>query len=138
MSMGRIITYSIVLVIAFFLISIRWIASQAELYQRELGTQLREEFRFSHGSPYIQSGRERIEVFTIYPEPNGFMHDAGFNNGDIIISESITGFYKLLYKSKGKKVSVDVVGGGDGPPLVDRDIKTLTFRVPDRINVNGE
>ena len=136
--MVRIIIYSVVIVIVFFLIAIKWITSQAALYQTELGSQLREEFGFSHGSPYIQSGTDKVEVFTIYPKPNSFMHDVGFSKGDIIVSESITGFYKLLYKSKGKKVSVNTVSGGDGPPLVDREVKTLTFHIPNGTNSKSE
>lgn len=132
--MGRIILYSLVVVFVFFLIATRWIANQAAFYQTEIGPQLREEFGFNHGSPYIQAGTDKVEVFTIYPKQNGFMHNVGFNEGDIIVSESITGFYKLLYQSKGKKVSVNTLMGGDGPPLDNREVKTLTFHVPNGVN----
>lgn len=110
---------------------IKWTANQAKLYQTEYGQLLREELGFTHGSPYVMAGEKKIEVFTIYPKKEKLLHAYVFREGDILISESITGFYKLLFHSKGNKDSIDVVDAGDGLPIKERDMRTLTFKVPE-------
>ncbi len=130
MKLGRSIGIFILAAIVLLLILIWWITSQAQLYQSNYGPGLRSEFQFSNGSPYINAGGERKEVFTIYPKPGGLLHNAGFRDGDIIVSESITGFYKLLYHSRGKQVTVEVVDGGDGQPLEERELRLITFEIP--------
>lgn len=108
----------------------RWIAYQASLYQGERGPELRRELGFGVGSPYIQTGDRRTEVFTIYPVADSVMETAGFRNGDIVLSTSITRFYKLLYHSRGKSVTVEVVKGGNGVALDQRKLRVITFMVP--------
>jgi len=130
MKIGKLIKYTLYTAFVVFAAWAWWISNQAEIYQGEYGPELRREFGFSTGSPYIRAGEEKIEVFTIHPEKGGFMGKAGFRDGDIVISESFTGFYKLLYNSRGSAVSVKVVKGGDGPPLDQRQTRTLTFIVP--------
>lgn len=130
MTLGRSIGIILLAGIVLLLILIWWITSQAQLYQSEYGPGLRREFHFNHGSPYIVVEGERKEVFTIYPKLGGLLYEAGFRDGDIIVSESITGFYKLLYHSRGRQASVDVVDGGDGPPLEERELRVITFNIP--------
>lgn len=94
------------------------------------GPELRSEFGFVSGSPYVRAGEKEVEVFTIHPVKGGYLDKVGFRDGDIVTSDSITGFYKLLYNSRGETVSVQVVKGGDGAPIDQREIKTLTFTIP--------
>lgn len=130
MTLGRSIGIFSLAGIVLLLIVIWWITSQAELYQSKYGPELRREFQFNHGSPYIDVEGERKEVFTIYPKSGSLLYKAGFRDGDIIVSESITGFYKLLYHSRGKQVSVDVVDGGDGQPVEERELRVITINIP--------
>jgi len=106
---------------------IMWIQAEAAKYQTDLGPQIRSAYGFSHGSPYIKTGDYRVEVFTVYPDAGGILERAGFRNGDIVVSENITGFYKLLYQSKAKEVTVTVVDGGDGPPVEQRKTRVVSF-----------
>lgn len=113
-----------------------WTTYQGQKYQSHLGGDLRERLGFTHGSPYVIAGEEKIEVFTVYPEADGFLYAAGFRSGDIVTSESITGFYRLLYQNAGKPVSVVVVPGGDGPPISLRKKRKFEFTLPDDASRN--
>ena len=107
-----------------------WTSSQAHLYQSKYGPELRNEFGFASGSPYVRAGEKEIEVFTIHPAKGGFLDKVGFMDGDIVTSESITRFYKLLYNSRGRTISIQVVKGGDGPSIDLRETRTLKFTIP--------
>jgi len=107
-----------------------WTVSQAQIYQSKYGPEIRSEFGFTHGSPYVSAGRKEIEVLTIHPAKGGYMDKVGFRDGDIVTSESITGLYKLLHNSRGETVSVQVAKGGDGLPINQRETRTLTFTIP--------
>ena len=107
-----------------------WDRYQHTLYQGEYGPELQAEFGFDHASAWIQAGDEKVEVFTIHPFPGGYMDKIGFKDGNIIISCSITEFYKMLYTERGRPISVDLVEGGDGLPIESRKIKTIQFLVP--------
>ena len=130
MKPGKIIGIGVIVIVGSLSAWVWWTVSQALLYQSEYGPELNSELGFIHGSPYVYAGGKTVEVFTIYPIKGGFLDKVGFREGDIITSESITGFYKLLYHSRGKSISVRMVNGGDGPPISKREIKSLTFTVP--------
>ena len=65
-----------------------WTVSQAQIYQSKYGPEIRSEFGFTHGSPYVSAGRKEIEVLTIHPAKGGYMDKVGFRDGDIVTSES--------------------------------------------------
>ncbi len=102
-----------------------WVEDQARTYQTELGPEIERQFGFVHGTPYISAGENRIEVLTVHPVPGGRLARAGFMAGDIVISENISSFYKLLHESGDTAISIDVVNGGDGAPIQQRSIRTL-------------
>jgi len=106
-----------------------WTKTNATKYQTELGPQIRGKFGFAHGSPYIKAGDKHIEVFTIHPKTDGLLHKAGFKDGDIVVDQTITDFYKMLYHAKGKVVEIKVVDGGDGLPIAQRKTRTISFKV---------
>lgn len=103
-----------------------WVSSQARYYQVELGPSLEEKYGFNTGSPMVIAGGDPVEVLTIYPKAGGLMETAGFENGDIVLSTSLTGFYKSLSESKGV-LNIEVVSGGDGAPIGERDRRTITL-----------
>lgn len=111
-----------------------WQVREFFRYQSDLAPQIQREFEFRHGSPYVNAGGSVREVFTIHPIDGGYLYQLGFREGDIVISESVTGFYKSLHKFKENErpVSVTVVDGGDGSALDKRNKRVLTFRVRKR------
>lgn len=111
-------------------ILVGWGVYQAHLYQSVYGPELEKELGFTTGSPWVQAGDRKVEVSTIHPVSGGYMGKIGFQDGDIIISHSFTEFYKMLYTQRGELVSVDLVDGGDGRPIEQREIRTLRFHIP--------
>ena len=104
-----------------------WVSRQAQHFQTELGPELRERYGFSTGTPYISAGDQNIEVLSVHPTPGGVFDAAGFQNGDIILSTTLTEFYALLAESKGDVV-FHVVDGGDGESIEKRDVRTLKIK----------
>ncbi len=126
----RILVGSVLALGATFVGMVGWILVEAGVYQVMYGPGLEQQFGFTHGSPYVDSGGDYREVFTLHPTKDGNLSKAGFEDGDIVRSHKITGFYKLLHQSKGKTVSVTVVEGGDGIRIEDRKERVLTINVP--------
>lgn len=61
-----------------------------------------------------------------YVAPEGVFATAGFLEGDIIVDDLWLGqFYRMLHRSRGTPVTINVVRRNDGPPLA------LTFTVPE-------
>ncbi len=121
---------AMILIAGSFSFWVWWTVNQAQLYQSKHGPEIRSEFGFAHGSPYVHAGKKEIEVLTIHPVKGGYLDKVGFRDGDIVTSESITGLYKLLHNSRGETISVQVVKGGDGAPIDQRETRTLTFEIP--------
>lgn len=129
--MNKRIVYTAITLSLFFALS--WIGFtifEIWNYQYRLAPIIQKELEFKHGSPYINVEGSMIEVFTIHPKKNGAISKSGIKDGDIVISESITSFYKLLSESNGKKVTVIVVDGGDGPPLDKRKQRVANIKTP--------
>ena len=103
---------------------------QAHYYQSTLGSQLERELGFTHGSPYLRLGDDSREVFTLHPTPGGVLADAGIRDGDIVLGHTITNFYRLLHERRGSSVTVRVTDGGNGPPIAQRPIRSVTFSIP--------
>lgn len=108
-----------------------WVMLEVFYYQGVVGFALNRELGFAHGSPYVQCGGETTEVFTIESvTPGGVFDRAGFREGDIVRGLSFTEFYKLLHRSRGREVTIEVVDGGDGPSLDRRPSWHISFTVP--------
>lgn len=95
---------------------------------------LQEELQFTHGSPYYKVGDEITEVFTLHPKSDSSpLAKAGVVSGDIVFDDfTITRFYMLLEKFRGKVFRFRVVLGGDGPELRERPQKIIELYVPER------
>lgn len=106
---------------------------QCWYYQAHIGRKLGVDLGFKHGSPLVRCGDKDQEVFTIDSVlPGGVFAQAGFTDGDIVVGLSITQFYRILHKQRGRELTVSVVDGGDGPTLNERQVRPLRFRVPTR------
>jgi hypothetical protein len=53
-----------------------------------------------------------------------------FTDSDIVLSHSITGFYRALDEHRGSRIIFRVTDGGDGAPIAQRPVRTITFNVP--------
>ena len=100
------------------------------LYQVKLGGDLRRDLAFRHETPTIMSGSEREEVFALYPEVGGAMDRAGVEKGDIVVSMSVTEFYRLAANSRGLAFGFSVIEGGNGVPLAHRKPRLVILPVP--------
>lgn len=122
----RLLTYLTFGLVIIFLVFGWSTSKQAHYYQTELGPELRQQYGFSTGTPVIKAGDKTVEVLTIYPEKNGLIDKAGVKSGDIILSTTLTGFYKSLHQ-KNFPISYYVVNGGDGEPIQARPRRTITI-----------
>lgn len=112
-----------------------WIPLEAFYWQLYRGIPLEKDLGFTHGSPYVKIGDSKwgTEVMTLEKiSPSGVLGKAGIKEGDIPLDNlSITEFYRKLDRSRGKKVTIMVVPGSDGPSLTERPMRTVTFEVPE-------
>jgi len=125
--MKKIVSYFIRLafvIIIVFLCYGWWVSSQAHYYQTELGPELRERYGVATGTPYLSFGDESREVLTVHPVPGGAFDAAGFKQGDIVLSTTLTTFYRTLSASEGE-VIFRVVAGGDGEAIELRPVRQL-------------
>ena len=129
--MQWIVVGAVALLVLLFGGWVAWVMFEMVYYQAAVGASLNRGLGFTHGSPYVRCGGEVTEVFTIESVTAGGVFDrAGFRQGDIVRGRSITEFYKLLHRSRGREVTIEVVDGGDGPPLDQRPPRRITFTVP--------
>jgi len=103
----------------------------AEFYQLH-GVRLQRDLGFKHGSPYVRVGGSTREVMTIDEVvPDGPFARAGIQPADIVLDpKSIDSLYRALEGARGATLQITVVPGGDGPPLEERQARTLTLEVP--------
>lgn len=107
-----------------------WEGYQRHLYQGVYGPEIEKELGFTIDFPRFRAGDENVEVIAIHPVPNGYMDKIGFRDGDVILSHTVTEFYKTLYTKRGETTSVDVVDGGDGLALSARKVRARKFLIP--------
>jgi hypothetical protein len=101
------------------------------IYQGAIAKHLECDLGFGHAGTYIRSGNSAIGPLSITGiVPGGRFDQAGFQNGDIVIGQSATGFFKLLHKSRGQSVEIFVVDGGDGAILKERNKRRVLLTVP--------
>jgi hypothetical protein len=108
-----------------------YVVAEAWYYQGQIAENLQRDLGFTHGTPYIASGRRTADVLIVgCLTPGGIFERAGFREGDILHRVSITGLYKMLHRGRGSEVRFMVIEGGHGPPLEQRPKRVITIRVP--------
>lgn len=107
------------------------IVIEALIYQGVIARELERDLGFQLASTYIRCGESAIGPLSITGiVPGGLFDQAGFLDGDIIIGQSTTGFFRLLHKNRGHTVNINVVDGGDGPILDERNEREILLTVP--------
>ena len=115
------------MIVAFFV----FIIQQANYYQGELAPILNRDLGFNHDSPYVSVVDNRYEeVFRLDPWAGKIFAKAGVKERDIGRDYSITGLYRALHKHRGEEFTFRVTDGGDGIPIKDRVIRSITIRIP--------
>ena len=100
------------------------------MLQQELNTKLESKFGFTSGMVNTQSGEQAIQAFSVSPEKDGILYEAGFREGDIVISHTKYKFYRLLYEKKGNTEPIDILRG-DGVASTDKNrLKTILLKIP--------
>lgn len=94
---------------------------------------LQEALGFTHTTPYVRAGTERVEVLAVQSiDPEGIFARSGVHAGDIILwqGHDVRQFYETLKRHRGKQIEITVVPGGDGPSLRIRPTRTVLLAVP--------
>lgn len=96
---------------------------------------LQQELGFRHSTPVYVVGGQRVEVFALSSvQPNSVFAKAGLKSGDVVLefqgSNAINEFYEFLETSRGKRITLRVVAGGNGLALAKRPVRNINFIVP--------
>jgi hypothetical protein len=108
-----------------------WIISrQAVELQSELYSRLESRYGFHSEIIEMEPGDARMDVLAIYPDTAGVLYQAGFREGDIVLSHSKFEFYGLLYQKNGSTQAIEIVSDADRESM-DRGVrKTILFEIP--------
>jgi hypothetical protein len=91
--------------------------------ERRIGAQIQ--------SPHVVCDGVTREVISFENVRAGACAGAGVTSGDIVVSnESIGQLCRLLNGRTGKQVTIEVVNGGDGPPIEQRTKRQVTITLP--------
>jgi len=124
------VTY-LVLGVSLLLVPVAFFMREMHI-QAELGPKVESRIGCRITGPYIQAGDRHIEpIATTAIAPGGACDQAGFQLNDILIGErSLATVYQRLSAPSGKRVTFDVVPGGDGLPLDERPRRKVTIVLP--------
>lgn len=116
-----------------------WIFGQAMYWQVMVGTPIKNELGFTHGSPYVRAGDRTIEVLTFEQvSPSGIVGRAGIQNRSIPVSVAgktrlgCTTLYRILEASRGQTIEIKVVPGGDGEDIAFRPVQSILVEMPEK------
>ncbi|MBL1433843.1 MAG: hypothetical protein COB94_010475 [Gammaproteobacteria bacterium] len=115
------------LVVATFIGWAWWIGDQTRLYQTELAPQIEAIYGFKVSTPQVRVHNKRRQVLAVHPDKNGLLYTAGFRDDDIILSHQMTAFYKALHHQDDKALTFNIIDGGDGLPLNQRELRKITL-----------
>jgi hypothetical protein len=130
MKLLKILAISAAILFAALIAFALYTAQQAHHYQSVIGSVLDRDLGFRHGSPYFIFGDDSFEVFTLHPQPGGVISAAGVRDNDIVLDHSFTGFYRALHEHRGSAITFRVTDGGNGTPIAQRPIRTVTLQIP--------
>lgn len=117
---------ALIIVFGIFLVS-----REAAVLQQEIYAKFEDKFGFTTRSVKTQMGNQLIDSFSVAPEAGSLLYDAGFRDGDIILSHTKQQFFRLLYKKKGRTETIEIVREIVGSSNQDIQVKTIYFQIPD-------
>ena len=94
------------------LVGAMFTSQEAAKLQMEIYTMLENRYGFSSEISAADIGENGSRVVKIYPIKNGKFYEAGFRDGDQLLTYSKYNFYTLLHEKKVGSVSIDVVDIG--------------------------
>ena len=127
---SRFLQWSIIGSILVLVFGVWLVSKNAAVLQQELNTKLESKFGFTSGIVSTQSGEQAMQAFSVSPEKDGILYEAGFREGDIVLSHTKYKFYRLLYEKKGNTEPIDILRG-DGVASTDKNrLKTILLKIP--------
>jgi hypothetical protein len=117
--------------VSVLLVAFAWEMGSAFYWQGRVGYPLEQRLGFRLGTPYIRTDDGRThEVRALEVLPGGAFERAGFRNGDIVRDIGLNAFFRTLRDHAGREVTIPVVQGGDGPPLMTREVRVVRIALP--------
>ncbi len=119
----RFLSWSIFGGIVALLVGAMFTSQEAAKLQGEIYTKLENRYGFSSEIITTNTGENSSQVVKIDPIKNGKLYEAGFRDGDQLLTYSKHKFYTLLHEKKGGSISIDVVE-------IRGTKKTITLNLP--------
>jgi len=108
-----------------------WLISRnAAILHEEINAKLENKFGFTSVLVSIQMDAREINFLSVAPKKDGLLFQAGFRDGDIIVSHSKVKFYKLLYEKNGSMEPIEIIRGKDVSSIGEGLHKTISFHIP--------
>lgn len=120
--------FGIALIMVF---GIYLVSKEAAVLQQEIYAKLEDKFGFTTSSAAAQIGDQLIESFSVAPEAGSLLYNAGFREGDIILSHTKQKFFRLLYEKKARPETIEIVREIVGSADQDIQVKTIYFQLPE-------
>ena len=128
---GRTFQWSLFGIALILVFGIYLVSREAAVLQQEIYAKLEKKFGFTTSSVTTQIGNRSIESFTVAPEAGSLLYDAGFRDGDIILSHSKQKFFRLLYKKNGRTETIEIGRQYIGSSHQGIQVITIYFQIPD-------
>jgi hypothetical protein len=114
---------SVAVFLVFFVVEMGTRAVLLPSVEKRIGAQIR--------SPVVRAGGNAREVMAFEYVRPGACANAGIVSGYIVVSHRFIGaLSRQLRGPAGKQVVVEVVAGGDGPPIEARPSRLVTITLP--------
>ena len=117
--------FALILVFGIYLVS-----REAAVLQQEVFARLENRFGFTTNAVKLQFGNRSIESFSVAPEKSSLLYEAGFREGDIVISHTKQKFFRLLYEKKGSTEKIEIVRESAGFLNKEHEPETIYLRIP--------
>ena len=127
---GRTFQWGLFGIALIIFLGIYLVSREAAELQQEIYAKLEDKFDFTTRPVKTQIDNQSIESFSVVPEAGSLLYDAGFRDGDIILSHTKQNFFRLLYEKKGRTEAIEIARENIGSSSQDIQIKTIFFRIP--------
>jgi len=128
--MSRTLQWGVIGSILVLVFGVWLISRNATILHEEINAKLENKFGFTAVLVSIETDEREIDFLSIAPNKDGLMFQAGFRDGDIIVSHSKVKFYKLLYEKNGSMEPIEIIRGKDASSTGENLHKTIFFQIP--------
>lgn len=114
----------IALIIVF---GIYLVSKEAAVLQQQIYAKFEDKLDFTTSPVKTQIGNQSIESFSVAPEAGSPLYEAGFRDGDIILSHTKQKFFRLLYEKENRTEPIEIVRENVGSS--NQDIQVITIHL---------